>query len=264
MTASHPRTFWKETAFWLALPLLIFLVLPVLGLGAALDWTKIGQAIALPSVRSAVAVSLVTTTAATLLSAVLGLPVAWWLASRQRGPWRHLEAIVEFPIILPPAVAGLGLLLALGRNGFLGQWFEGFGWQIPFTTVAVVLAQIFVGAPLFIKHAIAGLRLVPGELREAAEVMGASPLQSLRHVALPIAAPAIAGGLVACWARALGEFGATLLFAGSFPGRTETLPLAIYQLMEHDMQGAIIVSLLLLIVALAVLAGLRMLWHPET
>jgi len=255
----HHRDFLS----WLGLPLAIFIVLPLAGLVGSHNWAALAEELGNPSVLSALRVSLLTTLAATIISVLLGLPLAWMLA-RHRTSWlRHAEVLVDLPLVLPPAVAGLGLLLAFGRNGILGDLLESMGLSIAFTPVAVVLAQVFVGAPLFVKAAVAGFRMVPLELEEAAAVSGAGPLRSFVSITLPMAGPALLAGTVACWARALGEFGATLLFAGSLPGKTQTLPLAIYQFMETNMESATTVSILLMVIALVVIVGVRLLWPGD-
>jgi len=249
---------------WLAIPLALFIILPLAGLLGSHNWASLAEELGNPSVLSALRVSITTTLIATLLSVFFGLPLAWMLA-RHRSSWiRHFEVLVDLPLVLPPAVAGLGLLLAFGQNGLLGGVFQSLGISVAFTPIAVVLAQVFVGAPLFVKAAIAGFRMVPLELEEAAAVSGAGPIRSFLSITLPMAAPALLAGTVACWARALGEFGATLLFAGSLPGKTQTLPLAIYQFMETNMESATTVSILLMVIAFIVIIGVRLLWSRES
>jgi molybdate transport system permease protein len=256
MSRGIPRT--SSWGLWLALvPLALFLAAPLLGLASVVRWSELPARAVRPEVVQAVTLSLGTTALATVISVLLGLPAAWLLA-RQRGPAiRWLEFLFDLPLILPPAVAGLGLLCLLGRNGLLGQGLAVVGVTLPFTTAAVVLAQIFVGAPLFVKCATGGLAAVPQELIESAAVMGASPWRMLVSIGIPMAWPAILTGALSCWARALGEFGATLLFAGSFPGRTQTMPLAIYQLMESDFRAAVELAFVLVAISLAMLGVIR-------
>lgn len=235
----------------------LYLIMPMVGLGLSMspgDWLR---QLASPEVMQAVWISLTTSTIATAISLLLGLPAAWFLSRHRHGWMRHLEMIFEFPLILPPAVAGLGLLLALGRQSPLFGWLDAFGMSLPFTTAAVVLVQIFVGAPLLVKTATAGFAQVPEECEEAATVAGATPTQIFFRVALPMAWPSVLAGGIACWARALGEFGATLLFAGNFPGVTQTLPLAIYQFLERDLSDAVAASMLLIAIAFLALVLVR-------
>jgi molybdate transport system permease protein len=164
-----------------------------------------------------------------------------------------LDTLVDLPMVLPPSVAGIALLLAFGRRGILGQWIDEAGLSIAFTTTAVVLAQTFVAAPFYIKTAIAGFEGVDRELEQAAAVDGASPRQVFTHITVPLCWPVLLGGLVMSWARALGEFGATIIFAGNFPGRTQTMPLAIYIGFELDLGLALTLSIILLAISYLVL-----------
>ncbi len=162
------------------------------------------------------------------------------------------------PLVLPPVVGGVALLMAFGRRGLVGQWlYEGFGVQIPFTTSAVVIAEAFVAMPFLIITVEGALRSSDGRLEQAATTLGASRWTVFRRITLPLIAPSIAAGAVLCWARALGEFGATLTFAGSFPGVTRTLPLAVYSALDVDRSQAIALSVLLLLVSVAILVSLR-------
>lgn len=237
--------------------LLLFLAVPPLGLlaraastGGLLD--ALGRPVALEALR----LSLLTSSAALGLAVLLGSPLALLLARRwSRVPF--LDTLVDLPMLLPPAVAGLALLLTLGRRGPVGGALAGLGVELPFTTAAVVLAELFVAAPFYVRAARAGFQAVPRELEEAAMVEGATGWQVFRHVSAPLARPALVSGAVLCWARAVGEFGATIMFAGSFPGRTQTMPLAIYSALESDLDAAIGLSLVLLLVSYGVLLLLR-------
>jgi len=237
----------------------LFLGLPVLALvGRGLFTGAIEGVIATPAVVTALTLSLATTAISLLLTVAFGLPLALVLAHRSfRGKWLA-EAIVDLPIVLPPSVAGLGLLLVLGRRGLLGGALDAAGLEIAFTTAAVVLAQTFVSAPFFVRAARAGIAGVDPDLEAAARIDGASEWQVLRTVTLPLAAPVLSGGLVMAWARALGEFGATIMFAGSVGGRTETLPLFVYgQFQGGDLDGSIAAAAILVIAALGVLLAVR-------
>lgn len=210
-----------------------------------------------PGVQSAMRLSLSTSLLATGLALILGTPLAFILA-RWRFRGRTLvEVLVDLPIVLPPSVAGIALLAAFGRRGVLGGALTSLGISLPFTTAAVVLAQAFVAAPLFIRAARIGFNSVDPQMEEAAHTEGASQWQMLRHVLLPLTGRAVFGGLVLCWARALGEFGATILFAGNLPGVTQTMPLAIFIGFQQDLGVALALASILLLVSGAVLAILR-------
>jgi molybdate transport system permease protein len=237
----------------------VFLALPVATLvargllsGAAIDLA--GSA----AVVSALALSLTTTAISLVLTVVLGLPLAFVLARRSfRGKWL-VDAIVDLPIVLPPAVAGLALLLVLGRRGILGGTLEATGIDIAFTTIAVVIAQTFVSAPFFVRSARAGIAGVDRDLEDAARVDGASELRVFRSVTVALAAPALAAGLVMSWARALGEFGATIMFAGNVEGRTQTLPLVVYSEFQGGaLDSSIAAASILVVAALGVLVAVR-------
>ncbi len=224
-----------------------FLALPLLGLLIRAGGnSNLAGSLTKPIVIEALKLSLIATAAVLVITLALGSPLALLLA-RRRGPMiGALDTLVDLPIVLPPAVAGLALLLTLGRRGVLGGPLQALGLELPFTTAAVVLAGIFVAAPFYIRAARSGFLAVPREIEDAAKVEGASGWQLFRHVTVPLAAPSLLGGAVLCWARALGEFGATIMFAGSFPGRTQTMPLAIYAALESDTDAAIGLSVLLL------------------
>ncbi|MFY1698047.1 MULTISPECIES: ABC transporter permease [unclassified Solwaraspora] len=249
---------------FLALPALaglIFLMLPLVGLLLRTPWTELPQRLTAPGVLDALRLSLLTATAATGLCLLLGVPLAWLLA-RTRFPGRGaIRALVTVPLVLPPVVGGLALLLVYGRRGLVGGWLDTtFGVTVPFTTAAVVLAEAFVAMPFLIIAVEGALRGADPRYEEAAATLGAGRWTTFRRVTLPIVAPGIAAGSVLCWARALGEFGATITFAGNFPGRTQTMPLAVYLALEQDLEAAIVLSLLLLVVSVAILAGLRDRW----
>ena len=180
------------------------------------------------------------------------------LARRQfRGKWL-VEAIVDLPIVLPPAVAGLALLLVLGRRGLLGSALDAAGIDVAFTTAAVIVAQTFVSAPFFVRSARAGIAAVDRDMEDAARVDGASELGLFRAITIPLAAPALAAGLVMCWARALGEFGATIMFAGNVAGRTQTLPLLVYgEFQAGDLDASVAAAAILVVAALGVLLAVR-------
>lgn len=236
---------------------LLFLALPV----AALLWRGLADgALAAASgdaILVALGLSLGTTAAALPIVVVLGLPLAWLLARSAFRGKALVETLVDLPIVLPPSVAGLALLLAFGRRGVAGPALEVAGIVLPFTTLAVIVAQVFVALPFFVRATRAGLAGVAPELEEAAAIDGAGPVAIVRHVSLPVAAPAVAAGLLLAWARALGEFGATIMFAGSLPGRTQTLPLLVYAELGGSTDAAIAAACVLVLAALIVLLAVR-------
>ncbi len=214
-------------------------------------------AIGRPIVLEAVRLSLVTTGIVLLLALIFGSPLALLLARRRFRGIGLLDSLVDLPIVLPPAVAGLALLLTFGRRGLLGTPLSAVGIELPFTTAAVVVASFFVAAPFYVRAARSGFLGVPREYEEAARVEGANEWQVFRHVTVPIAAPALFGGAILCWARALGEFGATIMFAGQFTGRTQTMPLAIYAALESDTDAALGLSVILLLISFLLLVFFR-------
>ncbi|BEL07067.1 ABC transporter permease [Actinoplanes sichuanensis] len=241
---------------------LLFLILPLVGLLARTPWSTLPARLAEPQVVEALKLSLLTSTMATVLCLVLGVPLAWMLA-RVTFPGRRLvRALITVPLVLPPVVGGIALLLALGRRGLVGQWLDStFGITLPFTTTGVVIAESFVALPFLVIAVEGALRGADSRYEEAAATLGSTRWTTFTHVTLPLVAPGIAAGAVLCWARALGEFGATITFAGNYPGITQTMPLAVYQTMESgDLEGAVVLSLILLIVSVAILAGLRDRW----
>jgi molybdate ABC transporter, permease protein len=240
---------------------LAFLVLPLVGLVVRAPWPTLPQRLTEPEVLAALRLSLVAATFATGVCLVLGVPLAWLLARVDFPGRRLVRALVTVPLVLPPVVGGLALLLLLGRRGVIGQWLDRwFDVTIPFTTTAVVIAEAFVAMPFLVIAVEGALRGVDDRYEEAAATLGASRWTTFRRVTLPLVAPGIAAGSVLCWARALGEFGATITFAGNFPGRTQTMPLSVYLLLETDPPAAIVLSLVLLAVSVAILVALREKW----
>jgi molybdate transport system permease protein len=241
----------------------LFLLLPLVGLLIRTPWSALGSLITERSVRQALLLSLRTATEATVLSLVFGIPLAWLLA-RTRFPGRSLlRALVTLPLVLPPVVGGVALLLALGRRGVVGERLsDWFGFTLPFTTTGVVVAQTFVAMPFLVVSVEGALNSADRRYEDAAATLGADPWTTFRRVTVPLVAPAVAAGAALCWARALGEFGATITFAGNFPGSTQTMPLAVYLALESDPDAAIALSLVLLAVCVAVLVTLRTSWLP--
>jgi molybdate transport system permease protein len=241
-----------------AILLVLFLVLPLVGLALrAVDSGRLLVALGKPIVLEAFRLSILTTLMVLFLALVLGSPLALLLARRHFPGRNLLDTLIDLPIVLPPAVAGLALLLTFGRNGLVGPELDRVGIQLPFTTAAVVLASLFVAAPFYVRAARSGFLAVPRELEEAARLEGANEWQVFRHITAQVAAPALFGGAILCWARALGEFGATIMFAGSLISRTQTMPLAIYGALESDLDSAIALSLLLLAISFVLLMLFR-------
>ncbi|MFG3581352.1 ABC transporter permease [Micromonospora chersina] len=244
---------------------LLFLVLPLAGLLVRAPWTTLPRRLAQPGVLTALRLSLETATLATLLCVALGVPLAWLLARVDFPGRRLVRALVTVPLVLPPVVGGVALLLVFGRRGLLGSWLDAtFGVTLPFTTAGVVLAEAFVAMPFLVIAVEGALRGADARYEEAAATLGAGRWTTFTRVTLPLVAPGVAAGAVLCWARALGEFGATITFAGNYPGRTQTMPLAVYLALETDVQAAIVLSLILLTVSVAILAGLRDRWVGVT
>jgi molybdate transport system permease protein len=240
---------------------LAFLVLPVAGLLIKTPWRRLPELLAASGAATALRLSLQCASLATLASVILGVPLAWLLARTRLPGRRFVRALVTVPLILPPVAAGLALLLVFGRTGLLGpQLLNWFGVSLPFTTSGVVVAETFVALPFLVISVESALRTNDPSLEEAAATCGAGRWQTFRWVTLPLVGPGIAAGAILAWARALGEFGATITFAGNFPGTTQTMPLAVYLALSEDPQSAIALSVVLLIVSVAVLVALRERW----
>ena len=239
----------------------LFLLVPLAGLLVRAPWRGLPGILADSQVLEALRLSLLCASAATAASLVLGVPLAWVLArSRARGI-SVLRALVTLPLVLPPVVGGVALLLAFGRQGILGRLLDQWtGITLPFTTAGVIVAETFVAMPFLIITVEGAFRAADRGYEEAAATLGASRLTVFRTVTLPLIGPSLLAGAVLCWARALGEFGATITFAGNFPGRTQTMPLAVYVALESDPEAAVALSLVLLVVSIVVLTGLRGRW----
>jgi molybdate transport system permease protein len=244
-----------------AIGALVLLALPIVSLLQRAAWSTIGTDLSSPEALDALRLSLVTSSAATLVVVVLGMPLAWLLARVAFAGRAAVRALVLLPMVLPPVVGGVALLSAFSRSSPLGGWLHAtFGIQLTFSAAGVVLAQAFVALPFFVLTVEAALRQLDPRYERAAAGLGASPSVVLRRVTLPLIGPAIAAGAVLAWARALGEFGATITFAGNIAGRTRTLPLEVYLALESDRDAAIALSIVLLAVSFTVLVGLRERW----
>ena len=240
---------------------LAFLLLPLVGLLVRAPWGDAGTVLGSAQARQALGLSLATATVSMLLAIVLGVPLAWLLARPGLPGASVLRALVTVPLVLPPVVGGVALFTVLGRSGLLGRpLYTLTGFAFPFTPYAVVLAQTFVAMPFLVLAVEGALRASDPRYEEAAATLGARPLTVFRRVTLPLVGPGIAAGAVLAWARALGGFGATITFAGNFPGTTRTMPLEVYLALETDPDAALLLSVLLLGVSVAVLVLLRDRW----
>jgi molybdate transport system permease protein len=238
---------------------LLFILSPFLALFLRLDWSYLPVLRESPLALRALTISFATTSISLLAMILVGLPAAWFLA-KSRGNWsRMASSLLDLPMVLPPSVAGVLLLLAFGRHGLIGSYLAQKGILITFTWVAVVVAQCFVAGPFFIKSAITGFQGVDPELEATSLTLGKSRWQTFWRVTFPLALPSIVSGLVMAWARALGEFGATIIFAGNLPGRTQTLPLAIYMAMENDFPLAMALAALMVFISFCLLGLIKLL-----
>ena len=248
-------------ALVLAFLAIVFFALPLAGLINRAPWSDAGTILRRPAVREALKLSIVCSLCATALSIVFGLPLAWLLARRRFAGRSVVRALCTLSMVLPPVVGGVALLFALGRRGLVGQWLDRwFDVSLPFTSAGVVIAQTFVAMPFFVVTVEAALRQADAGHDEAARTLGATSWYSFRRVTLPAIRSALVAGAVLSWARAFGEFGATITFAGSFPGKTQTLPLSVYLALDTDQPQAIVLALLMVAVSFAVLVALRDRW----
>jgi molybdate transport system permease protein len=250
---------------WLIVPLaavaIAFVAVPFVALLQRAPWTDLGDLVGRPVVTDALRLSLTTACAATAIALLLGIPLAWTLARTQFPGRSAARALVTLPMVLPPVVGGAALLLAFGRRGLLGgPVYDSTGFLLPFSIWGVIAANTFVAMPFLVLTVESGLRAADARYEDAAATLGASRWTVFRRITVPHAAPSIIAGAVLCWARALGEFGATVTFAGNLQGRTQTMPLAVYLALESDRDAAIALSLVLIAVSLAVLIPLRDRW----
>jgi molybdate transport system permease protein len=250
---------WKV----LLLPFGLFLILPLLALFLRISPADLWQTLNQEQVTQALSLSLFTSLITVLMTVLFGTPVAYYLSHRRYRFFRLVDTLVDLPTVLPPAVAGVALLAAFGRRGLLGAPLESLGISLPFTQAAVVMAQTFIAAPLYIKAAALGFSGVDCELRKAAALDGASRWQTFRYIIVPMSWVALLSGAVMTWARALGEFGATIIFAGNFPGRTQTMPLAIYIGFEIDLNVALTLAIILVFLAFLILIVVKAFLHNQ-
>jgi molybdate transport system permease protein len=261
--ARKPYRWINHSWYLLAFPFLLFIAIPLLALFLRLSpgdfWLNLRQ----DQVLTAIRISLITSISTVCITILLGTPVAYLLARRRTRLIRFIDTLIDVPTLLPPAVAGVALLMAFGRRGILGVWLASLGISLPFTTPAVIMAQTFIAAPLYIKAATLGFDAVDCELRKAAALDGANRWQTFRYIMFPMAHFSILSGSVMTWARAMGEFGATIIFAGNFPGRTQTMPLAIYLGFEIDMNVALTLSVILICFAFLTLVLIKGFMHRK-
>lgn len=238
-----------------------FVAVPLLGLALRVPWPELGALLTSPTALDALWLSMVSSLAATTIAVVLGVPLAWAMARLQFAGRSLVRGLVLLPLVLPPVVGGAALLFAFGRSGMLGgPLFRATGLVLPFSLSGVVLANTFVAMPFLVITVEGALRNLDRRYEGAAASLGAGKLTVLRRVTLPMIAPSLLGGMALTWARAFGEFGATITFAGSLPGRTQTMPLAIFVALERDRDIAVALSLVMVVVSLVVLVALRDRW----
>lgn len=253
MSNHHGKGYWKISL----LPYLLFILIPLIALLGSITPADVLANLQQESVWKAVRLSLFTSSTTVLVTLAIGTPVAYYLSHRQYRFFRLMDTLVDLPTVLPPAVAGVALLLAFGRRGLLGGWLSLLGISLPFTTAAVVMAQTFVAAPLYIKSAALGFHVIDCELKKAAALDGANRWQCFRYIILPLSwAPLLTGSMMT-WARALGEFGATIIFAGNYPGRTQTMPSAIYIGFQLDMNIALTLAVILVVLSFIALITVK-------
>jgi molybdate transport system permease protein len=253
---SARRKVWSIGAAFAAAALVAFLALPLLALVTSTSTADLVDGLGHPLVWPALRLSAITTAISLVVVVLLGTPLAWFLSRHRGRAARVVETLVQLPVVVPPAVAGVALLLAFGRRGLAGALLPD-GLAISFTTLAVIMAEVFVSAPFYVQAATSAFRRVDPRYLTVARTLGASPARVFVRIALPLAAPGLVAGAAMSWARSLGEFGATLMFAGNLGGKTQTLPLAIYTAFESDMRAAQSISLILVAFAFALLLVVR-------
>jgi len=244
-----------------AIVAILFVGIPLLSIFTRMPWSDLSAMIGQRSTRQALFVSLETSVIAAFVATFLGVPLAWLLARGSFPGLSLVRTICITPMVLPPVVGGIALLTAFGRRGVLGRFlYDWWGISLPFTKTAVVIAQVFVAMPFLVLAVESSFRQSDQGLEDAARTMGASPLRIFFTIALPASRPAVIAGVALAWARSIGEFGASITFAGSFPGKTQTLPMAVYELVAIDYRQSLVLSMVLIIVSIAVLASMRDRW----
>ena len=239
----------------------LFVSLPLISIFIRTPWSQLGDIATQKSTREALFISLETSVIAAVVAMLLGVPLAWTLARSSSRVLTYVRTICIAPMVLPPVVGGIALLTAFGRRGVLGRFlYDWWGISLPFTRSAIVIAQVFVAIPFLVLAVESAFRQLDRGLEDAARTMGASPWRVFFNVALPGARGSIAAGFALAWARSLGEFGASITFAGSFPGRTQTLPMAVYELVATDYHSSLVMSLILVVISIVVIAAMRDRW----
>ncbi len=263
-TIKWVRFRWQRvTLVVLALPLVLFILLPLVSLLLRTRPEILHEYLAKSEVIRAIMLSIVSSFVTMLLTIIIGTPLGYLLGRYSFRGRTALETLLELPMVLPPAVAGIALLMAFGRRGVVGSYLSELGIDLAFSPMAVVLAQLFVAAPFYIKSSVTAFAKIEREIEEAAALDGASAWRVFRHITLPLALPVLFSGAIMTWARALGEFGATIIFAGNFPGRTQTMPLAIYIGFEMDLGVALTLAVILLTISFSVLGIVKGVLHER-
>jgi molybdate transport system permease protein len=257
MADENPKPHSRWLLVVLAIPLLALIVIPPFALLARTSPGTLLQYLRSSAVTQAIILSLWTSAVSLLVTVIFGTPLAYLLGRGKFFGCAVLEVLIDWPIVLPPAVAGIALLMTLGRRGIVGVWLTRAGIQIPFTPIAVIIAQTFVSCPYYIKAASVGFSSISQTILDAAALDGATPIQRMVDVTIPLAFRSLMVGAALTWSRALGEFGATIIFAGNYPGRTQTMPLAVYIGFEIDIHQALTLAAILLIISFALLLGIR-------
>ncbi len=261
---SRPLRRWTENAWRaLALPLILFFLIPVGMLFTRITPQAVLENIGQKVILQAIGISLKTTLISLLMILALGTPLAYLMGRSQFRGKKALDTLIDLPTVLPPSVAGVALLITLGRRGWIGGWLDDLGIQVAFSTAAVVIAQTFIAAPFYVRAATLGFASIDAEIEQAAQLDGASRWQIFRYVILPLSRFALISGAMMSWARALGEFGATMIFAGNFPGRTQTMPTAIYLGFERDLESALTLSVILVVISFLSLLLIKVLVAHE-
>jgi molybdate transport system permease protein len=256
---------WTENAWRItALPLILLFLIPIVMLFTRISPEALWENLSSETVRQAIGISLRSTLASLGLILLLGTPLAYLMGRHQFRYKKALDTLIDLPTVLPPSVAGLALLMTLGRRGIIGGWLDDLGLPVAFTLGAVVIAQIFVAAPFYVRAAALGFSAVDTEIEQAAQLDGASRWQIFRYVLLPLSRFALVSGAMMSWARALGEFGATIIFAGNLPGRTQTMPTAIYLGFERDLESALTISAILIVISFLSLLLIKILISHAT
>jgi molybdate transport system permease protein len=247
----------------LALPLILFIAIPLVALFTHTSLSDLVRNLNQRQVIEAIRLSLVTSLSAMLITLVFGTPVAYLLA--QQNGWSHrlVDTLIDLPLVIPPSVAGVALLMTFGRQGWIGDRLSGMGINVPFTTLAVIMAQVFIASPFYVKAASIGFAAIDPELKQAAALDGASIWRTFSAIDVPLSRMALLSGSVMTWARALGEFGATIIFAGNFPGRTQTMPMAIYMGFEIDLDVALTLSIILISLSFITLIIVKGISHQQ-